>query len=274
MRWSEVVMIDSRFCGATGQGGYWAKASEAVNRIALGILNRRTSMEPIKLKDEFEKARGKKRPIVEAKLKAALNQLPNEALYAWEVQTPPIYEDAREGIEDAASGTPMALKRCRRRSFHDAASRFAYQILKEREREADEAKGPIRQLVKPASIDIDRMAEDVRQDIKDGYNPIILNGTATQCSETMAGLKARGFTVEVIGRELDGANTLQVTACEDAETTPEPESEAGGKIDKVFAFEKALRSQGIDVERTQCLADGTLIARVKGNTCVTIEAGE
>lgn len=35
--WADVVMIDPRFQGATGQGGYWAKASEAVNRMARSV---------------------------------------------------------------------------------------------------------------------------------------------------------------------------------------------------------------------------------------------
>ena len=40
-RWADVVMIDARFCGATGQGGFWAKASDAVNRLAKELLNER-----------------------------------------------------------------------------------------------------------------------------------------------------------------------------------------------------------------------------------------
>ena len=36
--WSEAVMIDGRFQGATGVGGFWAMASDAVNRAAKRIL--------------------------------------------------------------------------------------------------------------------------------------------------------------------------------------------------------------------------------------------
>ena len=36
--WRQVVMIDHRWCGATGQGAYWAVASEAVNNAAAKVL--------------------------------------------------------------------------------------------------------------------------------------------------------------------------------------------------------------------------------------------
>ena len=39
--WAKVVMIDHRWNGATGQGAFWAVASEAVNEIALSILKSR-----------------------------------------------------------------------------------------------------------------------------------------------------------------------------------------------------------------------------------------
>ena len=32
--WADCLMIDGRWCGATGQGGYWAVASEKVNELA------------------------------------------------------------------------------------------------------------------------------------------------------------------------------------------------------------------------------------------------
>ena len=32
--WRDVIMLDPRFCGATGEGAYWAVASEQVNQIA------------------------------------------------------------------------------------------------------------------------------------------------------------------------------------------------------------------------------------------------
>ena len=36
--WAKVIMLDPRFCGATGTGAYWAVASECVNEIAVQIL--------------------------------------------------------------------------------------------------------------------------------------------------------------------------------------------------------------------------------------------
>ena len=39
--WANVVMLDPRFCGATGQGVYWAVASECVNQAAEQILAER-----------------------------------------------------------------------------------------------------------------------------------------------------------------------------------------------------------------------------------------
>ena len=40
LRWSLVPMIDNRYQGATGEGGYIASASAAVNRMARDIMNR------------------------------------------------------------------------------------------------------------------------------------------------------------------------------------------------------------------------------------------
>ena len=39
--WAQVVMIDGRFCGASGTGAYWAVASRCVNELALAELKRR-----------------------------------------------------------------------------------------------------------------------------------------------------------------------------------------------------------------------------------------
>ena len=39
--WSRVIMLDPRWCGATGQGGFWAAASDATNRIARQLLAER-----------------------------------------------------------------------------------------------------------------------------------------------------------------------------------------------------------------------------------------
>lgn len=36
--WAYVVMIDDRWCGATGQGGFWAVASRCVNEEAKAII--------------------------------------------------------------------------------------------------------------------------------------------------------------------------------------------------------------------------------------------
>ena len=38
--WANVIMLDPRFCGATGQGGFGAVASECVNQAAkqMGII--------------------------------------------------------------------------------------------------------------------------------------------------------------------------------------------------------------------------------------------
>ena len=42
-RWAEVVMIDARWCGATGTGAYWAVASRHVNEAAQAELKRRSA---------------------------------------------------------------------------------------------------------------------------------------------------------------------------------------------------------------------------------------
>lgn len=39
--WAAVVMIDDRWCGATGQGAYWAVASECCNQAARQVLQER-----------------------------------------------------------------------------------------------------------------------------------------------------------------------------------------------------------------------------------------
>ena len=39
--WACVVMIDPRWCGATGHGGFWAAASHMVNELALELLAER-----------------------------------------------------------------------------------------------------------------------------------------------------------------------------------------------------------------------------------------
>ena len=41
--WKEVVMIDPRWCGATGTGAFWAVASRVVNEIANRILSKRSN---------------------------------------------------------------------------------------------------------------------------------------------------------------------------------------------------------------------------------------
>ena len=39
--WAGVVMLDPRFCGATGTGAYWSVASEQVNEVAKELLRER-----------------------------------------------------------------------------------------------------------------------------------------------------------------------------------------------------------------------------------------
>ena len=70
--WAGAVMIDRRFQGATGAGGFWAKASEAVNTIASNLLAERRAMdalrrrvdspmtdaEALRLRDDVLKGRG------------------------------------------------------------------------------------------------------------------------------------------------------------------------------------------------------------------------
>ena len=42
--WAEIVMIDHRWCGATGTGAYWAVASEVTNRTAkLALAERKAA---------------------------------------------------------------------------------------------------------------------------------------------------------------------------------------------------------------------------------------
>ena len=45
--WAVIMMIDHRWCGATGQGGYWAKASDFCNRAALYVLSKRPKFEVV-----------------------------------------------------------------------------------------------------------------------------------------------------------------------------------------------------------------------------------
>ena len=43
--WAGVVMLDPRFCGATGTGAFWAVASRIVNEVAKEILPLKRRME-------------------------------------------------------------------------------------------------------------------------------------------------------------------------------------------------------------------------------------
>ena len=168
----------------------------------------------------------------------------------------------------------------------ETVSSTAFYLLKEREYEADK---PIRQLTRRASNDADKLAADMKADLNDGITPILLNADARQTNEALKGLQSRGFTVETLGRGLNGSGVLQVTACDNDQIQPttnphwkqspapeepdeaKPEPEHAGEAD---AFEKALRAQGIEVERVKCLADGSVVARVKGRpTRTTIAAG-
>ena len=39
--WAQCLMLDPRWCGATGQGGYWAHATVMVNRLSQEIIQER-----------------------------------------------------------------------------------------------------------------------------------------------------------------------------------------------------------------------------------------
>ena len=39
--WAQVLMLDPRWCGATGKGGFWAHATMMVNELSVGILRER-----------------------------------------------------------------------------------------------------------------------------------------------------------------------------------------------------------------------------------------
>ena len=45
--WARVVMLDPRFCGATGTGAYWAVASRCVNQAAAQVLDCKRRMERV-----------------------------------------------------------------------------------------------------------------------------------------------------------------------------------------------------------------------------------
>ena len=44
--WAQVVMIDHRWCGATGTGAFWAVASRVTNELARAILEERGRNQP------------------------------------------------------------------------------------------------------------------------------------------------------------------------------------------------------------------------------------
>ena len=72
--WAGVVMLDPRFCGATGEGAYWAVASEQVNQVAKEILVERDCkfrMEAVaQFKDRGEPLRAEELKSVEEQIDA------------------------------------------------------------------------------------------------------------------------------------------------------------------------------------------------------------
>ena len=70
--WSGVIMLDPRFCGATGQGGFWAAASEQVNQIAKDILRDRDCEFRMEAIAQF-KERGE--PLKPSELKSLKEQI-------------------------------------------------------------------------------------------------------------------------------------------------------------------------------------------------------
>lgn len=42
--WASATMIDQRWCGATGQGGFWARASESCNQVAARLIHERSAV--------------------------------------------------------------------------------------------------------------------------------------------------------------------------------------------------------------------------------------
>ena len=55
--WAKVIMLDPRFCGATGTGAYWAVASECVNEIAVQILRERSLLRRMQLVMQYNAER-------------------------------------------------------------------------------------------------------------------------------------------------------------------------------------------------------------------------
>ena len=50
--WAGALMIDKRWCGATGTGAYWAVASEEVNRAAGYIVEERRALEALTTRED------------------------------------------------------------------------------------------------------------------------------------------------------------------------------------------------------------------------------
>ena len=74
--WSDVLMLDSRFCGATGTGAYWSVASEQVNEVADELLRERDCKFRTEAVTRF-KDRGE--PLKEEELKSVQEQIDAKA---------------------------------------------------------------------------------------------------------------------------------------------------------------------------------------------------
>ena len=71
--WAKVVMLDPRFCGATGTGAYWAVASEQVNEIAKELLRERDCEFRMEVVSQFK---DREEPLKASELKS--DALPTE----------------------------------------------------------------------------------------------------------------------------------------------------------------------------------------------------
>ena len=74
--WAKVVMLDSRFCGATGTGAYWAVASKQVNDIAKELLHERDCDFRLEVVAQF---RDRPEPLKAEELKTVQEQVDAKA---------------------------------------------------------------------------------------------------------------------------------------------------------------------------------------------------
>ena len=83
--WAKVVMLDSRWCGATGQGGYWAVASRCVNEAAREIIRERDCEFRMEV---FTRFKDRQEPLKAEELKSVAEQI--EAKYRERKQREPV----------------------------------------------------------------------------------------------------------------------------------------------------------------------------------------